>query len=90
VGCGRIAPKSALLRIAVADRESAGEGTSRHAVIDRDGVMPGRGAYLCRGGDLDPPTLADPACLARAARRGGIARALRSAVTLDPKLVESP
>jgi predicted RNA-binding protein YlxR (DUF448 family) len=91
VGCGRIAPKSELLRIVVAARESAGEvaSPSRHAVIDRDGVMPGRGAYLCRGGDLDPPALADPACLARAARRGGIARALRSAVTLDPKLVES-
>jgi predicted RNA-binding protein YlxR (DUF448 family) len=91
VGCGRIAPKSELLRIAVADRESAGEGASpsRHAVVDRDGVMPGRGAYLCRGGGLDPPTLADPACMERAARRGGIARALRSAVTLDPKLVES-
>jgi len=92
VGCGRIAPKCELLRIAVADRGSApdGEGPSRRAIADRDGTMPGRGAYLCRGGDLSPPTLVDPACLARAARGGGIARALRSAVTLDPKLVESP
>ncbi len=53
---------------------------------DRDGTMPGRGAYLCRAGGADAPA-AD--CLARAIRRGGIARALRAAVTLDPKIVES-
>lgn len=78
VGCGRIAPKSQLLRIALTDKRSA--------VHDRDGKMPGRGAYLCRGED---PELPAPDCLARAMSRGGIARALRSAATLDPKLVES-
>jgi predicted RNA-binding protein YlxR (DUF448 family) len=88
VGCGRIAPKSELLRIAVADHARAGgrAAASRRAIADRDGTMPGRGAYLCRGVDPELPA-AD--CLARATRRGGITRALRAAVTLDPKLVES-
>jgi predicted RNA-binding protein YlxR (DUF448 family) len=58
----------------------------RYAIADRDGTMPGRGAYLCRGAD---PELPAGDCLARATRRSGIARALRSAVTVDPKLVES-
>jgi hypothetical protein len=48
--------------------------------------MGGRGAYLCRATDSELPA-AD--CLARATQRGGIARALRTAVALDPKLVES-
>ncbi len=52
--------------------------------------MPGRGAYLCRAGAAHAAGRVDPACLDRASRRGGIARALRAAVTLDPKLVESP
>jgi len=88
VGCGRIAPKSELLRIAIVDEdgEAAGEAAKR-AVLDRAGTMPGRGAYLCRrartGGE--PAS----ACLALAARRGGIARALRCAVTLERELVES-
>jgi len=55
-------------------------------VRDRDGTMPGRGAYLCRGADRDGPA---PECMALALRRGGFARALRCAVTVDPKLVES-
>jgi uncharacterized protein len=84
VGCGRIAPKSELLRIAIVDED--GEA-ARRAVLDRAGTMPGRGAYLCRrartGGE--PAS----ACLALAARRGGIARALRCAVTLERELVES-
>ena len=48
--------------------------------------MPGRGAYLCRDGERELPA---GDCVARALRRGGIARALRAKVTLDPKLVES-
>jgi predicted RNA-binding protein YlxR (DUF448 family) len=48
--------------------------------------MPGRGAYVCAGASAGEP-VAD--CLALAIRRGGIARALRRAVTVDPKLVES-
>jgi predicted RNA-binding protein YlxR (DUF448 family) len=56
------------------------------AVHDRDATMPGRGAYLCRGSDPELPA-AD--CLTLAMRRGGVPRALRAKVTLDPKLVES-
>jgi predicted RNA-binding protein YlxR (DUF448 family) len=92
VGCGRIAPKSELLRIAVSDQRSAraGEPAARIAVADCDATMPGRGAYLCRAAAPDTGAgLAARACLERATRRGGIARALRAAVTLDPKLVES-
>ncbi len=63
-----------------------GGGSHRRAVIDRAGTMPGRGAYLCRGRGPGEPA-AD--CLARAMRRGGIARALRCRVTIDPELVES-
>jgi predicted RNA-binding protein YlxR (DUF448 family) len=55
-------------------------------VIDRDGTLPGRGAYLCRSESVSEPA-AD--CLALAVRRGAIARALRCAVTLPDELVES-
>jgi predicted RNA-binding protein YlxR (DUF448 family) len=71
------------LRIALA---GACEERPRRAVIDRDGTLGGRGAYLCRGAGPDAP---DRACAARAARAGAIARALRCAVTLDAKIVES-
>jgi predicted RNA-binding protein YlxR (DUF448 family) len=83
VGCGRIAPKSELMRL-VAVREGAGRGAL--ATYDERGTMPGRGAYLCRGAGPGAPS-AD--CLALATRRGGFARALRCAVTIDSKLVES-
>jgi predicted RNA-binding protein YlxR (DUF448 family) len=82
VGCGRIAPKSELLRIALADHGDA----PRRAVPDRDGVMPGRGAYLCWEPLSGQPATA---CLARAGRRGGIARALRAGVRIDTELIES-
>jgi hypothetical protein len=66
---------------------SRGEGDgSPLAVQDPDGRMPGRGAYLCRGGSPDEPAAA---CLSVALRRGGIPRALRAPATVDPKLVES-
>jgi hypothetical protein len=58
-------------------------------VLDRAGTTAGRGAYLCRGGDPDPIALPAADCLALALRRGGIARALRCAVTLPAELVES-
>lgn len=83
VGCGRIAPKSELLRIAVIREGQARRG---RAVCDHAARMPGRGAYLCRG---ESPELPAAECLKRAIQRGAIARALRSAVSLDPKLVES-
>ncbi len=81
VGCGLLAPKFELVRIAL-----AGDAPSRRAVCDLDGTMPGRGAYLCREKGAELPAAE---CLARALRRGGIARALRCTVALDPKLVES-
>jgi predicted RNA-binding protein YlxR (DUF448 family) len=75
------------LRIAVAGRA---QGDARgSAIVDRDGTMPGRGAYLCRDPDSSVPATVDGACLEQALRRGGIARALRTSVTVDPKLVES-
>jgi len=55
-------------------------------VLDRDGRLGGRGAYLCRTPEDDRP---QPDCLAAAVRRGGFGRALRAQVALDPKLVES-
>jgi predicted RNA-binding protein YlxR (DUF448 family) len=48
--------------------------------------MPGRGAYLCRG---NPAAGVSGACLELAIRRGGVPRALRCNVSLDPELVES-
>jgi predicted RNA-binding protein YlxR (DUF448 family) len=82
VGCGRIASKSELVRLAL-----AGEGRPRHAVIDPAGTLPGRGAYLCRAGTAEPKP--KPDCLQLAERRRGIARTLRCSVTLAPEIVES-
>jgi predicted RNA-binding protein YlxR (DUF448 family) len=72
------------MRIALSEGGSIARG--RHAVHDAAGTMPGRGAYLCVGRAPAEP-LAQ--CLALAMRRNAIARTLRSAVTIDPKLVES-
>jgi len=55
-------------------------------VLDRTGTIAGRGAYLCLNGDGEKPA---SECLALATRRGGIARTLRCAVTIDAKLIES-
>jgi uncharacterized protein len=83
VGCGRVAPKSELLRLAVS--RDADERRARRAVVDPAAILPGRGAYLCRG---VAPLTPDSDCLQLATRRGGIARALRRAVELD--LGDSP
>jgi predicted RNA-binding protein YlxR (DUF448 family) len=83
VGCGRIAPKSELIRIAIA---RDGEPARARAVCDREKRMPGRGAYICCAEQRGRPAAE---CLKRAIQRGAIARALRSAVSLVPKLVES-
>jgi predicted RNA-binding protein YlxR (DUF448 family) len=92
VGCGRTAPKTELLRIALDV-----DGERARAIVDRDGTRPGRGAYLCRerialvGADAGPGSaVVARSCLQRATRRRAIARALRSAAALDPELVESP
>jgi predicted RNA-binding protein YlxR (DUF448 family) len=84
VGCGRIAPKSELLRIAVAPVDAV--AGPRLAVADRDARMPGRGAYVCTGGEH--PGVPAGECFASATRRGGLARALRCSVAVDPKLLE--
>jgi len=88
VGCGHVAPKTELLRLAVSDQRSAGERGDglRRAVLDWAATMPGRGAYLCRAGAPGQPA-AD--CVALATRRGGLARALCCAVKIDPELLES-
>jgi predicted RNA-binding protein YlxR (DUF448 family) len=88
VGCGRIAPKSELLRVTAVD--SAGAAPTR-AVLDLAKRMPGRGAYLCQGSTAMQPS---ESCLALATRRGAIARALRRSIpgglALEhAKLVES-
>jgi predicted RNA-binding protein YlxR (DUF448 family) len=79
------------VRLAVAPhdtREAADDPAPgrRLAVIDREGRLGGRGAYLCRDRDGARPSAA---CMARAIRRGSVGRTLRASVTLDPKLVES-
>lgn len=56
-------------------------------MLDREGTMPGRGAYLCRGASTAP--MPAPDCLALALRNGAIARTLRCAVALPGELVES-
>jgi predicted RNA-binding protein YlxR (DUF448 family) len=84
VGCRRERAKSELVRIAVDARE--GRAQQPLAVLDRDARLAGRGAYLCR---REPAAEPAASCLQSAIRRGAIPRALRSAVALDPKLVES-
>jgi predicted RNA-binding protein YlxR (DUF448 family) len=71
------------VRFAVA---RGGAAVSPVAELDRDGRLGGRGAYLCREDGRDRPR---PECLAEALRRNAFARALRTKVSLDPKLVES-
>jgi predicted RNA-binding protein YlxR (DUF448 family) len=83
VGCRHERVKAELVRIAVGEREGRAQPL---AVLDRDVRMAGRGAYLCRGALAGEPAAA---CLQSAIRRGAIPRALRAAVALDPKLVES-
>jgi predicted RNA-binding protein YlxR (DUF448 family) len=78
VGCARIAPKSELVRLAIARDGEARR--SQRAVVDARGVLPGRGAYLCRGSG---PEILNADCLQSALRRGGIARTLRRNVKLD-------
>jgi predicted RNA-binding protein YlxR (DUF448 family) len=71
------------MRIALS---GGGDSRGRRAVHDPAGTLPGRGAYLCVGAAPAEPRAQ---CVAIATRRDAIARALRSAVTIDPKLVES-
>jgi predicted RNA-binding protein YlxR (DUF448 family) len=88
VGCGRVAPKTELLRLAISERRSFEQSADRprRAVLDRGATMPGRGAYLCHVAASGEPA-AD--CVDLATRRGALARALRCAVKIDPELLES-
>jgi predicted RNA-binding protein YlxR (DUF448 family) len=83
VGCGRIAPRSELIRIVLV---KDGDGRSKRVVLDPTCTMDGRGAYLCCSTHGREPA-AD--CLKLATRRGRIARALRCGVPIDAKLIES-
>jgi predicted RNA-binding protein YlxR (DUF448 family) len=67
------------VRFALAAEPAAG-ARRRRAVLDPAMRLPGRGAYLCAGSEPGRP---DAACLELARRRGGIARTLRCAVTID-------
>jgi uncharacterized protein len=82
VGCGRVAPKSELLRVAAVSPPKRGPA---QVVLDHAARMPGRGAYLCRGAE---PTLPAADCLAGASRRDAIARTLRRSITGD--LIHEP
>jgi predicted RNA-binding protein YlxR (DUF448 family) len=88
VGCGRVAAKHELLRIALAGPQSAprGAGARPATVIDRDARLPGRGAYVCATPGAREPARA---CAALAVKRGGIQRTLRARVSLPPEIVES-
>jgi predicted RNA-binding protein YlxR (DUF448 family) len=83
VGCGRVAPKSDLMRLVAAHEDHPAPA---RAVHDPTGAMPGRGAYLCRGEHPGEPAAA---CLAEAKRRGAIGRALRCSVTVTSERLES-
>ncbi|NBU85615.1 MAG: YlxR family protein [Actinobacteria bacterium] len=68
VGCRSREPQNLLIRIVLADN---------HAVIDRTGSLPGRGAWMHR----------DAQCFSTAVQRKAIARALRVPVSLDVSAV---
>jgi uncharacterized protein len=82
-GCGRVAPKSELVRFAIARNR---DGSGGLVVQDREGRMGGRGAYICSAASGVEP---DAGCLQGALRRGGFQRTLRATVALDPEIVES-
>ena len=70
------------MRLALEEHDDA--AGPRLAVIDSDGRLGGRGAYLCRDGERPRAE-----CLERAIRRRSVGRTLHASVSLDPKLVES-
>ncbi|HEY7932882.1 MAG TPA: YlxR family protein [Solirubrobacteraceae bacterium] len=81
-GCGRVAPKTELVRLALTGEDPS----ARRVVLDRAATMPGRGAYLCVGTPVDRP---DSRCLKLASSRQGLARTLRARAPIDAELVES-
>lgn len=83
MGCGRIASKPQLVRLATV---ASGSGSPATLVIDLERKLPGRGAYVCREQSTDAP-VAD--CLSHALTRKTLARAFRRAVTVPAEIVES-
>lgn len=82
MGCGRVAPKSELVRLASVSRQT---GRPASVIVDESATLPGRGAYLCRG----PGGRLRGECLALAQRRKAFPRAFRAAVDVPDELVES-
>ncbi len=83
MGCGRIAPKAALLRLAAVRPDGAPSADVRGAtpdvvVADPAARLPGRGAYVC-----------DTRCAEAALRRRALPRAFRRPVTTPSDFVES-
>ena len=84
MGCGRVAPKAALLRLAAIRPEDgarppgAGVAAPDVVVIDPAARLPGRGAYVC-----------DARCAEAALRRRALPRAFRRPVTTTSDFVES-
>jgi predicted RNA-binding protein YlxR (DUF448 family) len=54
-------------------------------VLDREGTMPGRGAYVCMSEPAGEPARD---CVALALRRGALARAFRCPVVIPDELLE--
>jgi predicted RNA-binding protein YlxR (DUF448 family) len=77
VGCGRVAPKAELRRVAAVPA-APGTGVPPRVVADPAARLPGRGAYVC-----------DARCAAEAVRRRSLQRAFRGAVTTPPEFVDS-
>ena len=84
MGCGRVAPKAALLRLAAVRAEDGPEQVepgeaARHVVVaDPAARLPGRGAYVC-----------DARCAEAALRRRALPRAFRRPVKTPSDFVES-
>jgi predicted RNA-binding protein YlxR (DUF448 family) len=84
VGCGRVAPKAALLRLAAVRPDGgpraavAREAAPDVVVADPAARLPGRGAYVCNA-----------RCAEAALRRRALPRAFRRPVTTPSDFVES-
>lgn len=90
VGCGRVAPKADLVRLAACARP--GERRPALVRLDPAGRLPGRGAYLCavrEAGREDDQVRPRRDCLERALTRKALPRAFRRSVDVHAELVES-
>ncbi|HTA15645.1 MAG TPA: YlxR family protein [Solirubrobacteraceae bacterium] len=83
VGCGRVASKPELVRLAAVATARGGRPT---AALDRTGMMSGRGAYVCLDARQDAPSRD---CMRLATRAGVLQRAFRGPVDVPAELVES-